>query len=333
MDRVYETVSYALRDAHTSLRRIEILSEAHSLPDGHIVEVDEHNIFVPKKTLVQAFLAARNIFFSISSSSKEKYDASSILLLLNPEHTTAANFRKGYASALPREQKPMTLEADLCFVESMFNSPLNRNTKSPTLWAHRKWLLKTLSASKSAKTPSAVAFKGDMKVVLKASETHPRNLYAWQHLRWALEWRDFTSVDDIDCAMAYAKLTDDMRLWCSGHPSDTSGWSFLLWLLQVHPARTTAAQSNIYHHVLELVRKLRLRNESLWCFLRSLRETCLLSSACDGDELTDAAITVFGAAPDGDNPNIMDSVQRWLEVKSADVGRPTMLSSRKEMFR
>ncbi|KAA8574314.1 hypothetical protein EYC84_005804 [Monilinia fructicola] len=189
----------------------------------------ENSIAISKISLIQAFVVARQVFFKFkdlsSDHSHEIRNSTSIILLTDPEHLTACNARKRLIQQIRASSKPQLEEAlrrELYFIDSLLTSHLNRHTKSPTLWSHRKWLLEV---RQSMHIPHDVL--GDFaSIVMVAAERHPRNYYAWTHMRWLVE-----SVSDGLDASTYLSMIDNVKKWCLRHPGDTSGWSFLLFCL------------------------------------------------------------------------------------------------------
>lgn len=93
-------------------------------------------------------------------------NATRVLLLWDPNHITAANFRKRYllsrsrsktdsipdsqstqyATAPPATAFLFLLRSELSFLTSLVTSPLPKAPKASTLWAHRLWLLRSFHA-------------------------------------------------------------------------------------------------------------------------------------------------------------------------------------------
>src|ERR1700753_4144206 len=83
------------------------------------------------------------------SGNQIPYDSSRIILLFDPEHITAANFRKRRIINLRQTSSARLPEAyaqEIHFLNSILTSPLHRQSKSPTLWFHRWWLVDQLLA-------------------------------------------------------------------------------------------------------------------------------------------------------------------------------------------
>ena len=210
--------------------------------------------------------------------------ATRVILLFDPEHITAANFRKrwilstkaqkedgdpdGYTKAVIRE---------LVFLDSILTSPLHRQSKSPTLWHHRAWLLNLLLPIKLVEPsgePFLTSVRSELDAVLKAGEQHPKNYYAWQYAR-----RLFTKVEHLHATGSdhswknsyhafFVTCTLLVKAWCCKHPSDISGWTFLQSLLP--QLKSIPRRRRIVKQVLEYAINLQLEQESLWVFLRTV---------------------------------------------------------------
>jgi protein prenyltransferase alpha subunit repeat containing protein 1 len=271
---VYDDLVKALCPTTTDLLEIEILGRSHQLPPGCNVLVDGCNVAVPKATLVQAFMVARETLFrylpDLPNRQQEIRNAAAVILLMDPEHITAANARKRVVQ-LYRTQPASELEAELrrelWWVDSMLTARLHRHTKSPTLWGHRRWVLEVC---RTLKMPRDI-HRDLTSVVLIAAERHPRNYYAWLHMRWLVQnvhtQAETTPLDG-------PRLLSTVKAWCLRHPGDTSSFSFLLFCLEdqdVTGGRTRAeASSFICREVLDLAVSFKWAHESVWVFLRTL---------------------------------------------------------------
>lgn len=75
---------------------------------------------------------------------------------------------------------------------------------------------------------------GELAVVMKAGERHPRNYYAWQYARQLFFYLCSEHAGQGDWCRKVL-LRDSiglMRRWCLMHPRDVSGWAFLVFLLE-----------------------------------------------------------------------------------------------------
>ncbi|KAI1815666.1 hypothetical protein GGS20DRAFT_575991 [Poronia punctata] len=258
----------------TGLLEIEFLGRSHPLDAGVNYLRDGDAVAIPKVRLLQAFSVARQILQAYllnrgtSGISADVIPATAILLLMDPEHLTAANTRK---RALMLSGNPTTsaLERERRFVDTLLTARLHRHTKSPTLWSHRRWLITT---ARSLGIPCDI--RHDIQnVVMVAGERHPRNYNAWQYAR-------FFVGEDSGVA---ATLAFDMKEFCLRNHTDISAWSFLYYCLTKiqEPDSRAKIFSTIIQDILAMVDSFRWANESVWVFLR----TVLAREADDDDNM------------------------------------------------
>ncbi|KAF3913939.1 hypothetical protein ABW21_db0206447 [Orbilia brochopaga] len=258
---VYERITIFFQRHRWEEVQIEFLP-FYPVPEDHIY-TDATSVGIPKSSLWKAFQHARRLFFDTlqssppsAASSAALIATSTVLLLHDSEHLTAINTRKrlllslfppaspvaGSAAAVtaPRPQSQgqgqtqhandplMTPFTEITFLTSLLTSPLHRHTKSPHLWAHRRWLLTTypslirpVSPTASAELAAKAARKWarkEISTLLRAAEAHPKNYYAWTYARW------LATVQNVHF------IHEDLVGWCIKHTGDVSGWSFLSWL-------------------------------------------------------------------------------------------------------
>lgn len=272
--KVYASLTKELCKPRTELLEIEFLGKSHPLPPGQNFLLEESSIAIPKIKLVQAFTIARPILFKYNQKCLEKElgkeveeelrNATAIILLMDPEHLTAANTRKRIILSNLKNSKvdiKTLINLELQFVNSFLTARLHRHTKSPTLWSHRRWIL-SLSFSHSPPIgPHSQPYNilQDFKtVILIAADRHPKNYYAWSHARWLIE------KFEIDEKPLIPLIQD----WALRNPSDTSGFSFLYFLLS--PPYAAVERREVYKKVLDLTISFRWSYESVWVFLRTL---------------------------------------------------------------
>jgi protein prenyltransferase alpha subunit repeat containing protein 1 len=272
---IYKEIVSVLCTPRTSLLEIELLGKAHVMAPGQNYLLEDNYLAIPKVKLVQAFVVARQIFVKLfrncpEGKEKDLEDATAIMLLMDPEHLTAANSRKRLLlRRMEDTDLKEILERELQFVDMYLTARLHRHIKSPNLWSHRRWLLQQYRSSNLG-----VSIKKTLEqVVLVAADRHPRNYYAWSHMRWL--------VDSFELNGGLKKeILPIVQDWCLRHPSDTSGFSFLLVCLEV-PGRLQTDLNDIKHvydHVLELALSFKWAHESVWTFLRTIAAAMDLSN-------------------------------------------------------
>ncbi|TVY50005.1 Protein prenyltransferase alpha subunit repeat-containing protein 1-B [Lachnellula occidentalis] len=268
---IYRDIVSALCSDKPQLHEIELLGKSHPLPAGMNVLVEENSIAIPKARLVQAFVVARQMLFNLVRNCpvekrQDLWNASAVVLLMDPEHLTAANARKRLIQSYqegPIAELEAVLENELVFVDSYLTSRLHRHTKSPTLWGHRRWLLEVYRS-----TNMEHDIIQDLKTtVLIAAERHAKNCYAWSHMRWLIQM--FGAEGETN-----SEILSLVKDWCLRQPADTSGFSFLLFYLSrsnssEHAPRIEAS-TMVCKEVLGLAVSFKWTHESVWVFLRTL---------------------------------------------------------------
>ncbi|KAI1754726.1 hypothetical protein F4782DRAFT_528087 [Xylaria castorea] len=246
----------------SGLLEIEFLGQSHALEPGVNFLRDENAIAIPKLRLVQAFFVARQILQKYLEHAsgiivEDIIAATSILLLMDPEHLTAANIRKR-ALSVPGNLTQANLKREKWFVDTLLTSRLHRHTKSPTLWSHRRWLV---TICWTLGIPWNI--RHDIQnVVMVAGERHPRNYVAWQHARFLV---------DRDPGLA-ATVAYDVKEFCWKNHSDISGWAFLSdCITRIHDEEIRRlTYSLVLETALSMAESFRWTNESVWVFLRTV---------------------------------------------------------------
>ncbi|KAL5120099.1 hypothetical protein ACEQ8H_001924 [Pleosporales sp. CAS-2024a] len=274
--RAYDALSSYLEAHHKHIVEVEILPPAFRPPDGLFLE-HGRSLGIPNKIFALAFVEARKIFFESAKNEDDPtpaLQATRVMLLYEPEHLTAANFRKRWLISLKADTETdstsgaqtiyrKALKHEYCFLDTVLTSPLHRQSKSPTLWHHRLWLFELFRPSILELVPEEVRadfWRAELKSVCKSGEKHAHNFYAWQYARRIVE-----RIDGMDATIEVAQT---VKTWCCQHPSDTSGWSCLLYLLpKVQPL---ARRTVVVREVLNYALKLQLQHESLWVFIRTI---------------------------------------------------------------
>ncbi|KAH6639757.1 hypothetical protein C7974DRAFT_138300 [Boeremia exigua] len=274
---IYESLLRYFEEYEAGVFEVEILPPALE-PSGGLIQ-DGKSLGISKKALVSAFLIARQTFFDNRNNSPtdpKALQATKIMLLFDGEQLTAANFRKRRLIALRDADDVVTFHqavlAELAFVGSILSSPLHRQTKSPTLWYHRAWLLGLigpLEVERASGKRMASIISTALDSVCKAGERHPKNYYGWNYAR-----RLVTSFDWVAGEMGapfpfdwiVSLFSERLCKWCFKNPSDCSGWSYLFFLLmRLDPVDE---RDEIVEKVLKYAAQIKSENESLWGFVR-----------------------------------------------------------------
>ncbi|KAB8201159.1 hypothetical protein P875_00127582 [Aspergillus parasiticus SU-1] len=238
-----------------------------------------------------------------------------IILLFDCEHITACNWRRRRLDALNRHHDfssddpgPLiqALETELTLLTTYLCSPLHRHTKSPTLWQHRIWVLSRLLEIREtgARRPHFVSpseetnqhqesnvdlLKYELAIVHRAGELHPRNYYAFNYMRQVHNILSGATEDSREGPSVLAESTiDSMLHWCLGHPSDISGWMFMLYLLKAVPKGNV--RPSTVNKVVRYALDIGWEGESLWMFVdlcvrafglgETVRNALLASNEC-----------------------------------------------------
>lgn len=278
--KVFQDISSVLTEGRDEgLLEIELLGRSHPLEPGINFLEDGAAIAIPKLRLVQAFLVAREILQNHlrggSVRDEELQAAAAVLLLMDPEHLTAANVRKRIIkqSLSAGVYAGETLAAEKYFVDSLLTSRLHRHTKSPTLWNHRRWLMQQFAVANLPMNP----LEDLRNVIMVAGERHPRNYYAWFHARWLM--RSIIREDGASDLGTEDELVVTVKDWCYKHHTDISGWSFLAYLLGLYNQMRIVSRTNVFTETLELACSFQWKNESVWWFLRTLAASGIIQDS------------------------------------------------------
>ncbi|KAM0457199.1 hypothetical protein ACHAPV_006839 [Trichoderma viride] len=317
-EAIFTKIADALSQRHAELLEIELLGRSHMADADTILLQDGSAIAVPKLRLVQAFIFARALLYKKEDVSR----ATAVMLLMDPEHLTAANTRKrilqdGINSGTDVETR---IRDELYFVDSLLTSRLHRHTKSPTLWGHRQWLMQRFQEHGLKIDATSIM----TTVISVAAERHPRNYYAWQHARYLTNAVSETVAvvpasasregdKDKDKDDDLAGMLEAAKNWALRHHDDVSGWAFLMFFLDRHPQYAGPVVSE----TTRLAASFHWRNESVWYFLRNMAARAW----CDGDwregvEATRLAL-LDGAERGSDGERVLEQAARWIQAYTA----------------
>ncbi|KAI1136610.1 hypothetical protein F5Y05DRAFT_390335 [Hypoxylon sp. FL0543] len=305
---VYNDISTILTDLpDNDLLEIELLGKSHPLEPGVNYLRDGAAVAIPKLRLVQAFFVARGILQSYQAGHavhrKEAVAATAVLLLMDPEHLTAANTRKRLLTSALDTSKPnkLALKQEKQFVDSLLTSRLYRHAKSPTLWSHRRWLLQLFAVH-----DVFVDLQLDIKeVVMVAGIRHPRNYPAWHHARFLLGRSPRLA----------GSIVADIKEFCLKNHADISSWSFLIYAISMIEGEENRRKvcSSVLADVHNITESFNWTNESVWVFLRSMATTGL---ACDQHLALFLTLNerLVSTTPESSGQwRVLNSARRWFE--------------------
>ena len=260
-DDAYSQLIAALHPSPPAVLEIEILPS--SFPPQILHESSA--VGVPKSLLAPLYLQARQTFSDhVSSRDSESHhaalQATRITLLFDPNHLTAANFRKRHIQRLYGDRTgndyddrdagnlAEAVHDELKFLESLVTSPLSKHAKSSTIWAQRLWIVRNFFRLAMGEHATDEAIQLNMRhrvrgfwdeelaIVMKAGERHARNYHAWQYARelfWLVHERRPELVEGALWDWKFLGQSSGLvHGWCLMHPRDISGWAFLVFSLK-----------------------------------------------------------------------------------------------------
>jgi hypothetical protein len=304
---VFLEISGVLIEASDELLEIELLGKSHIPDPNSVILRDDNAVAIPKLRLVQAFIVAQKLFRRLSVdqgiSQDELLRSTAVILLMDPEHLTAANMRKRLiTNKLDDRNLGDILQLEKHLVDSLLTSRLHRHTKSPTLWNHRRWLMEQFRLR-----GTTVTVEDDLaRIIMISGERHPRNYYAWCHARYLIKTFILPSSNAEE---ALSRIITTTQKWCFAHHNDISGWQFLIFLLDKQPTET----SSVFRETLKLTGSFKWRNESVWYFLRHVAARG--ATITDRDEFESLRRILWESAADGGiERRTLDRAEQWLMV-------------------
>jgi hypothetical protein len=272
---------------------ISLLPDTIPAPGSSFFYLDGANIGIEKRTLLCVFAVARKVFDGWLLARGREVDsqpsvwddpvmvgelsnATTVLLLVQPEYGTAANWRKrmlsraaqkasvfneGLSEDAERRAFMRLLLEEWNFTASLLTSPLIRHSKSPTLWSHRAWMLRQYQdlLLRMGEDLYDDARAGEGQVLDSEKEE-------WMVMREA-ELRRRFQMEEMGIVMRAAEahrgnyhawnyarglmgmfgggigrsggreMLEMVRRWVLRHPRDISGWGFLEFLARGEQVR------------------------------------------------------------------------------------------------
>lgn len=311
---MFDEIANVLTEASDGLLEIELLGSSHGLSTNTTVLRDGNAIAISKLHLIQGFIAARTCYLANAERNaggldQEVLRATSVMLLMDPEHLTAANARKRFIRRRLDDEHDDTeiLRREKRFIDSLLTSRLHRHTKSPTLWSHRRWLMQQFGSY-----ALDIPIRQDLtSIVMVSGERHPRNYYAWCHARYLTKVM-VSSTSDPDEDLL--QMTMSTKGWCFAHHNDISGWQFLIFLLEKLPQET----SSVFQETLKLATSFKWRNESVWYFLRHIARLHVGLASTDLGEFENLRMNLWETAgEDGHEQKTLERAKGGSRNKQA----------------
>lgn len=314
-EQVFTKVADALSQRLPELLEIELLGRSHMADEQTIVLQDGPAIAVPKLRLVQAFLFARRLLQKHVGGMRDETNgdglvsrATAVILLMDPEHLTAANTRKRLLQDAIKSRKNIAprLEDEIYLIDSLLTSRLHRHTKSPTLWGHRQWLVQ-LFQDHGLKIDATDTMR---RVISVAAERHPRNYYAWLHARYLTKAVSETALrEDLSGMLEAAKK------WALVHHDDISGWAFLMFFLDRHPEYA----GSVVSETTRLAASFHWRNESVWYFFRNISARPWCDRDCREEIESTRLALLSSAGESSDGERVLEQASSWIQAYSVPV--------------
>ncbi|UKZ78353.1 hypothetical protein TrVFT333_006090 [Trichoderma virens FT-333] len=315
-EQVFGRIADALSQRLPELLEIEMLGRSHMADGQTILLQDGPAIAVPKLRLVQAFLFARRILQKhVEEGVRDGINgdelvlrATAVILLMDPEHLTAANTRKRLLQDTIKSGKDVEsrLYDEQYLIDSLLTSRLHRHTKSPTLWSHRQWLMQRFQ-DHGLKIDATDTMK---RVISVAAERHPRNYYAWLHARYLTK-----AVSETASREDVAGMLEAAKKWALAHHDDISGWAFLMFFLDRHPEYA----GSVVSEATRLAASFHWRNESVWYFFRNIAARPWCDRDCrEGVESTRLAL-LSGVEEKTDGARFLEQASSWIQTYSVPV--------------
>ncbi|OPB46231.1 hypothetical protein A0O28_0063520 [Trichoderma guizhouense] len=327
--QVFTRIADALSQRLPELLEIEMLGRSHMVDKQTILLQDGPAIAVPKLRLVQAFLYARRILQKHVEGLRDETNedglvlrATAVMLLMDPEHLTAANTRKRLLQDKIKSGTDIEsrLYDEQYLIDSLLTSRLHRHTKSPTLWSHRQWLMQRFQ-DHGLEIDATDTMK---RVISVAAERHPRNYYAWLHARYLTKAVSETASrgdnlpdmrgDNLPGMRGdndnLTGMLDAAKKWAMAHHDDISGWAFLMFFLDRHPEYA----GSVVSEATRLAASFHWRNESVWYFFRNIAARPWCDQGCrEGVEATRLAL-LGGVEEKSDGARFLEQASSWIQT-------------------
>ena len=191
------------------------------------------------------------------------------------------------------------IRKELWLLDSLQTSPLPKHTKSAVLWQHRRWILdeflewvmdvqranvlgtKRMSLllapgetfGDNPIDPTEILWRSflepELKVICDSGEQHRLNYHGWDFARRLTEIiMDYSDLNDLELPRLMDATIQMVQDWCLNHLSDTSGWTFLLYLMS--RVQDEGVATRCFVTVGNQIVSYRYRQDPVWIFIRTI---------------------------------------------------------------
>ncbi|KAH9819053.1 hypothetical protein DFH28DRAFT_957492 [Melampsora americana] len=178
-----------------------------------------------------------------------------VLLIQNPDHTTAGSCRRQLIQKLTDRAHPkdrlkvqrQLLRKDFNFTTLILS--IASHAKSSTIWEYRRWcLIETYSLKESEQTsststqvisklpqprrtvPASCASDEEFDFTSKCADIYPRNYFAWRHRMWLLDGLSSLSYEESKPLLG--KEIERLMVFWRSHPRDHSCTHYITYLIK-----------------------------------------------------------------------------------------------------
>jgi len=149
------------------------------------------------------------------------------------------------------------------------------------------------TSSLSLSLSASEIINGEWRLVSRAGDHHPRNYYAWNHMRNIVDLV-VTRCGLPVCTTLLSLLPGHVLAWCIKHSSDVSGWSFLLFLYR----RVGAPKESewLLKNAIDAALSFQWSGEAFWSFVKA---SLASDGVCGKKARTMTLLRLRKAVPDG----------------------------------
>jgi geranylgeranyl transferase type-2 subunit alpha len=176
---------------------------------------DENVITEEEKLKTQQAFSALDRLLQLrraKSVSTEALDLTTTVLMLNPELSTAWNYRRDLISGLFKDED---LKAFLLKELHMLEKVLQQTLKSYAVWSHRKWVVKYLG-----QITDEDFIRPELELCKKLFSFDARNFHCWNHRLWLVS--HLSDRQSLDLQLSQELIMKDPGNYSAWHVRSTA---------------------------------------------------------------------------------------------------------------